>query len=107
MSTAASTLLGNNDFSSFRASGCVANSPVRDLRRCDVSTISEIVVFELEADGFLRHMVRNIVGTLVDVGRGRFSPGDCAAILAARDRTKAGIAAPPHGLYLVRVEYPG
>jgi tRNA pseudouridine38-40 synthase len=106
MSSLSSILLGKKDFSSFRASGCVARFPVRTISRCDIVCDGDIISFELEADGFLRHMVRNIVGTLVDVGRHRFSTEDFAAILAARDRTSAGIAAPPHGLYLVRVDYP-
>jgi len=106
MSSAAQMLLGNKDFSSFRASGCVARFPVRTMSRCDIVCDGDIISFELEADGFLRHMVRNIVGTLVDVGRHRFSTDDFAAILEARDRTRAGRAAPPHGLYLIRVDYP-
>jgi tRNA pseudouridine38-40 synthase len=99
-------LIGNIDFSSFRGHGCVATSPVRNLTRCDVASEGTAVTFELEADGFLRHMVRNIVGTLVEIGRGRFSTSDFPAIIAARDRTKAGVTAPPQGLYLVRVHYP-
>jgi tRNA pseudouridine38-40 synthase len=106
MSDAASIILGYNDFSSFRAAGCVALTPVRTLMKCDVISDGDVISFELEADGFLRHMVRNIVGTLVDVGRHRFSTDDFSAIFAARDRRRAGIAAPPHGLYLVRVDYP-
>ena len=106
MSNAASILLGYKDFSSFRATGCAARDPVRTLRCCDVVREGDIITFQLEADGFLRHMVRNIVGTLVDVGRHRFSTDCFAAIFDARDRTRAGIAAPPHGLYLVRVDYP-
>jgi len=105
-STAARMLIGTHDYSSFRATGCVARSPIRTITRCDLGRDGDTISFELEADGFLRHMVRNIVGTLVDVGRRRFSTTDFAAILAARDRTRAGIAAPPHGLYLVRVDYP-
>jgi tRNA pseudouridine38-40 synthase len=103
---ASAYLIGEKDFSSFRAVGCVASSPVRMMKSIIISMDSGIITFELTADGFLRHMVRNIVGTLVDVGRGRFSTGDFAAILDARDRTRAGRAAPPHGLYLVRVVYP-
>lgn len=106
MRAAAESLRGRLDFSSFRAAGCVAADPVRTLRRCEISRAGDVVAFELEADGFLRHMVRNIVGTLVEVGRGRFSPNDIAGIIAARDRTRAGMAAPAWGLYLLRVEYP-
>ena len=106
MSESACILLGNNDYSSFRAHGCVARSPIRTISRCDIIRDHDVVLFEIEADGFLRHMVRTIVGTLVDVGRHRFSPSDFSTILAARDRTRAGRTAPPHGLYLVRVDYP-
>jgi tRNA pseudouridine38-40 synthase len=106
MSCSASMLLGTNDFSSFRGSGCSARSPVRELRRCDVYQQDGLICFDLEADGFLRHMVRNVVGTLVDVGRGRLSPGAIADVLAARDRAAAGRTAPAHGLYLVKVDYP-
>jgi tRNA pseudouridine38-40 synthase len=106
ISRSASVLVGKIDYSSFRASGCVARNPVRTMTRCEVSRAGDIILFELEADGFLRHMVRNIVGCLVDVGRGRFSTTDFSTILAARDRTRAGRTAPPHGLYLVRVDYP-
>lgn len=107
MSSAASHLLGYHDFSTFRASGCVATSPVRNLSRCDVYQQDAFVIFELKADGFLRHMVRNIVGTLIDIGRGRFPQDRMPAILTARDRRQGGITAPPHGLYLVKVSYPG
>jgi len=99
-------LIGKKDFSSFMASGSSVESPVRDLRRCEVQVSGPEIAIEVEADGFLRHMVRNIAGTLVDVGRGRFSTADFARIVAARDRTQAGRAAPPWGLYLVGVDYP-
>lgn len=99
-------LIGIKDFSSFRATGCSAKSPVRNMRRCSLEISGDVLVLEFEADGFLRHMVRNIVGTLVDVGRGRFSPEGFGRILEARDRARAGVAAPPWGLYLVRVDYP-
>ncbi len=106
MSTASSNLFGTNDFSSFRAAGCVARNPVRTISRVEIVREGDIITFEFEADGFLRHMVRNMVGTLVDVGKHRFSTDVFAEIVAARDRTRAGRAAPPHGLYLVRVDYP-
>jgi len=106
ISSVSSFILGNKDFSSFRAAGCVAKNPVRTVSRCDIGCDGDIISFEIEADGFLRHMVRNIVGTLIDVGRHRFSTDDFAAIVEARDRKCAGMSAPPHGLYLVRVDYP-
>lgn len=99
-------ILGKKDFSSFRASGCVARNPVRTISRCAIVRVGDILSFELEADGFLRHMVRNIVGTMIDVGLHRFSTNDFAEIVESKDRTRAGRAAPPHGLYLVRVDYP-
>lgn len=99
-------LIGPNDFSSFRAMGCVASSPVRTMRDILIFREGTIIAFELTANGFLRHMVRNIVGTLVEVGKGRCSTGEFVAILEARDRTRAGKTAPPHGLYLVKVQYP-
>jgi len=109
MRAAAGTLLGEHDFSSFRAAGCSANHPVRTLRRLDISDEpyerGTRITFTLEADAFLRHMVRNIVGTLVEVGRGRFSVEDIPRILEAKDRTRSGPTAPPQGLYLVEVRY--
>jgi tRNA pseudouridine38-40 synthase len=106
MRGAASQLIGTTDFSSFRAAGCVASSPVRTMRNILIARDGGMVTFELTADGFLRHMVRNIVGTLISVGKGKISTGEFTAILAARDRTRAGRTAPAHGLYLVKVVYP-
>ena len=88
------------------ASGSSVESPVRDIRSIRIVFNSHLLTFELEADGFLRHMVRNIVGTLVDIGRGRYPATAMEAMLGARSREAAGRAAPAHGLYLVRVDYP-
>lgn len=105
MKRAALHLIGEHDFSSFQASGCSANHPVRELMLLNISMEGELITFSLDATAFLRHMVRNIVGTLVDVGRGRFDPDDVSGILAARDRTRSGPTAPPQGLYLMKVFY--
>ena len=99
-------LLGRHDFSSFQAAGCQATSPVRRLLCLDIGHISSWIWFDVEADAFLQHMVRNIVGTLVTVGAGEKSVYWVEEVLAARDRTKAGVTAPPHGLYLTAGSYP-
>ena len=94
-------LLGNHDFSSFRGSGCQAKSPIKTLDKLDIYHQGSEVIFEIEARSFLYHQVRNMVGTLVLVGRGKLQPEDVKKILEAKDRTKAGISAPACGLYLL------
>lgn len=98
-------LLGEHDFSSFRAAGCEALHPIRNIYLTSLERRGESLVYTIEATAFLRHMVRNIVGTLVEVGRGLRTPQSFSELLQARDRTKAGRTAPPHGLYLVEVKY--
>ena len=103
---AARQLIGTHDFSSF----CAANSDtVNHIRKImDVSVRQKeggMIKFFIEADGFLRHMVRNIVGTLVDVGRGKLSPSGFLDIVEAKDRNMAGVTAPPQGLFLIKVKY--
>ncbi|GAA5523744.1 tRNA pseudouridine synthase A [Microbulbifer aestuariivivens] len=107
MRAGASHLLGCHDFTSFRASQCQAKSPVRTLTRLDIAVVGRLIVLEVSANAFLHHMVRNITGALMAVGRGERSPAWIAEVLAARDRTVAGVTAPPYGLYLVDVQYPG
>jgi tRNA pseudouridine38-40 synthase len=106
MRAAAAPLLGRHDFGAFRAADCEAHHAVRDLRRLDVMGEGggriEVVA---EATAFLRHMVRNLVGTLVEVGLGARTPASVADVLASRDRTLAGRTAPPHGLVLEEVFY--
>ena len=105
MREAINCLLGEHDFSSFRAAGCDAAHPVRKVYRVFLHPRDELLVFTIEATAFLRHMVRNIVGTLVEVGRGLRTPESFGELLEARDRTKAGATAPACGLFLVEVKY--
>jgi tRNA pseudouridine38-40 synthase len=104
MAAAAEALVGEHDFSSFRGAGCDARHPVRRVRRSVVEKKGNLLLYEIEATAFLRHMVRNIVGTLVEMGTGR-RDSDMTALLAARDRTRAGVTAPALGLSLERVNY--
>ncbi len=105
MHEAAQTLIGNHDFSSFRAAQCQADSPVKTLDELRVARAGNEIHIQVRARSFLHHQVRNFAGTLKLVGEGKWSAGDIAAILAARDRTRAGPTAPPEGLYLVKVGY--
>jgi tRNA pseudouridine38-40 synthase len=105
MAAATVCLIGKHDFSSFRAAGCEAAHPVREVYDATLEQRGELLVYTIEATAFLRHMVRNIVGTLVEVGRGLRTPRSFAELLEARDRIKAGPTAPPHGLFLVDVKY--
>jgi len=106
--TAMLCLKDRHDFSSFQAAGSSQSDAVRTVIDINLSDKDGdgYVVFSIEADGFLRHMVRNIVGTLVDVGLGKTSPGGFENILISKDRKQAGITAPAHGLFLRNVKYP-
>lgn len=106
MHAAAQALAGEHDFSSFRAAGCQSRTPVRFLERIAVTRKRDFVVIDVQANAFLHHMVRNIAGALMAVGSGKQRPEWIHEILVARDRTAAGVTAPPHGLYLVDVGYP-
>lgn len=116
MSAASVFILGSHDFSSFRGAGCNARNSVREVYSLDVEKSDEMqflfsgfrgafIKFSIEADGFLRHMVRNIVGTLVEVGRGRIGSEALKDILVSRERRFAGPTAPAKGLFLERVIY--
>jgi tRNA pseudouridine38-40 synthase len=105
MNHAAALLVGDHDFSSFQGADTVKHNPHRSVLRSLVRQDDDFVVYDVEARSFLRHMVRNIVGTLVDVGRGALRVEEFAKIFAARDRTRAGLNAPPQGLFLVEVKY--
>jgi tRNA pseudouridine38-40 synthase len=106
MHDAAQSLLGEHDFSAFRAAGCQASSAVRKVTDVRVVRDGGWVVLDITANAFLQHMVRNIIGTLVAIGSGDEDVTWLERVLAGRDRTRAGMAAPPHGLTLVRVYYP-
>ena len=105
MRNAAQHLLGEHDFSAFRSAECQARSPVRQLRRLDIECRGEYVIFELCANAFLHHMVRNIIGCLVYVGKGKYQPQWLGEVLAGRDRARAAPTFDAAGLYLARVEY--
>ncbi len=116
MRAAGSLLTGEHDFSSLRGSGCSAKTTVRHIYSLDIAAIQSMefmsvsikgdwIRISIEANAFLRHMVRNIVGTLVEVGKGRIEVSDVSAILNARDRTKAGPTAPAAGLFLEKIFY--
>jgi tRNA pseudouridine38-40 synthase len=106
MDDAASQLLGEHDFTSFRGKGCQAKNAVRTVRRINVRREGDLVILLVEANAFLLHMVRNVAGTLMAIGMGKAKPEWAAEVLALRDRSLAGITAPADGLYLTAVEYP-
>ncbi len=103
MRRAAKQLVGKHDFTSFQASGCVARHPVRTLKAADVVRQGHMLKLRFTADAFLYHMVRNLAGTLVEVGKGRLTPAEVKKILKARNRKLAGPTAPAYGLYLKKI----
>ena len=106
MAEAATHLIGKHDFTSFRASACQAESPVRTLDHLNVSLVGNEIHITAKARSFLHNQIRNITGSLVQVGLGKWPPQKMEDVLKACDRTKAGPAAPAHGLYLTGVSYP-
>jgi len=105
MAEAASYMLGRHDFTTFRAAGCQAKSPVKTLDRLDVTAVGEEIHIEAEARSFLHHQVRSLAGSLKHVGEGKWTPADMKAALDARDRARCGALAPSRGLYLMSVTY--
>jgi tRNA pseudouridine38-40 synthase len=106
MTAAASYLLGEHDFSAFRAAACQANTPIRNLMAIKIAHGQVGLTIEVTANAFLHHMVRNIVGTLLVIGRGQRPPQWCGQLLSSRDRTQSGATAPAHGLRFDHVAYP-
>jgi tRNA pseudouridine38-40 synthase len=108
MTAAAAPLLGEHDFAAFRAAGCTAHTTVRRLDAIELSRPEpDLIAVDVRGNAFLRNMVRILVGTLAEAGAGRRTSAQVAEILASRDRTRAGITAPAHGLELVEVRYDG
>ena len=105
MRRAATLLVGEHDFSAFRSAECQARSPVRTLHSLDIERRGDRIDFVLRANAFLHHMVRNLVGTLVYVGKGRHEPRWAAEVLGSRNRALAAPTFPAEGLYLEKVEY--
>jgi len=106
MIRAAEQLVGWNDFSAFRAAGCQAKSPIKLIHEARVHRDGEFLVFDFHANAFLHHMVRNLVGALVYIGKGRYSPEWLGEVLSSRDRALAAPTFPAAGLYLCGVDYP-
>jgi len=106
MNAAACELVGTHDFSAFRASGCQAKSPVRELRALSVQRHGQSVVIEARANAFLHHMVRNLAGVLMAIGAGERPVSWARQVLEARDRALGGVTAPADGLYLAGITYP-
>jgi tRNA pseudouridine38-40 synthase len=106
MQVASRCLIGEHDFSSYRAVGCQAKHPTRTIHRLEISRHGNYLYLDIEANAFLHHMVRNIAGVLMAIGTGERPLEWAAEVLAAKDRAQGGITAPPDGLYLVKVVYP-
>ena len=105
MGEGAAHLIGLHDFTSFRASACQAKSPIRSLDKIEIIKMGEEIQIHASAISFLHNQIRNITGTLVQVGRGKWQADDVKKALEAKDRAKAGPTAPPHGLYLNEIEF--
>ena len=106
MDKAGQYLVGEHDFTSFRALHCQAHSPVRTIEYLSVSRRSDFIIIDIKANGFLHHMVRNIAGSLIEIGRGNQPIDWLQTLLSYKDRAKAAATAKPGGLYLVEVDYP-
>ncbi len=106
MHEAAQSLIGEQDFSSFRASSCQASTPFRNVFQVNVSRSGEFVIIDITANAFLHHMVRNIAGSLIEVGRGNYETGHITVLLGLKNRNEAAPTAAPDGLYFYQANYP-
>ena len=107
MHDAAQVLVGHHDFTTFRAKACQAKSPMRTLAKLSVSRSGEEIHIKASARSFLHNQIRSLAGTLKMVGEGKWTKADVKRVLERRDRKACAAVAPPHGLYLTRVDYPG
>jgi tRNA pseudouridine38-40 synthase len=105
MRAAAASVVGAHDFAAFQSAGSHANGTIRTVMRSELSDTDGLLTYEVTGDGFLRHMVRAIVGTLVEIGRGWREAENMTVLLRGALRAEAGATAPPNGLFLVRVDY--
>lgn len=106
MHQAAQSLLGEQDFSTFRARECQSNTPMREVQAIQVTRQGQFVMLDIQANAFLHHMVRNIAGVLIDIGRNKRPMEWTQELLEIRDREQGGVTAPAHGLYFMQVIYP-
>lgn len=106
MQQASKCLLGEHDFTSFRAVRCQSKSPVKTVHRLEIKKQGDFIILVIEANAFMHHMVRNIVGVLTSIGAGERDVSWCQEVLQAKDRRVGGVTAPPNGLYLTGVSYP-
>lgn len=106
MIVASEALIGTHDFTSFRALGCQAKTPIKTVHSIHLERRGDILLLSIRANAFLQHMVRNIAGVLMAVGTGKAHPVWASEVLQARDRSKGGVTAPPNGLYFMEAEYP-
>ena len=105
MKEAASIFVGKHDFNAFRSIDCQSSSSIKTIQSCSIETNDQHITLNVSAKSFLHSQVRIMVGTLVEVGKGKFNSSDVKDIIKSRDRSKAGATAPAHGLYLLKVEY--
>ena len=106
MQQAATLLQGKHDYSAFRSAACQSHTPIREIYDISLTRAHKYIYLDIKANAFLHHMVRNIVGTLLEIGTGNHEPAWAAEVLEKRDRSIAGVTAPAHGLYLVGIDYP-